>query len=397
MFDVWTSNFEVGVGTSMFDLLGQTSKFEVGVWTSMFDLLGQTEFRSPTSIPPIHPSFPLHPTLRFFFHAKLRSQTSTSQFRHFLLENHFAFAGWSGLFCLCVVFVMDGLVHQMVGGSVLSGVPVHRPRCGHASSSFASLGHWEGWEPKMLWRRRQSKPRWSVPGRRRNRHSRLSKPAGAPTRCKVRRFEEALKAMGDMQGPEVEVLQDALKRARQAAQERPLASQLSECRSFIERSERRLEKIDAERAAETLQLNEARSRLSRLEAQAAVLPPDVPRHTPAADVSVELEELRAKLASTERERDEALSAPACYRQAMSRTAVVLGGTKPPIPDSFVLTDLSAWMDDRHVELFAAIQIGDQVRTQRLTSRWPSAQNCWISWQGPGHLQDREFAVRSARG
>ena len=55
------------------------------------------------------------------------------------------------------------------------------------------------------------------------------------------------------------------------------------------------------------------------------------------------------------------------RQAMSRTAVVLPGTPPPIPDSFVPADLSAWKDDRHAELFAAISIGDQVRTQRLTS------------------------------
>ena len=82
-------------------------------------------------------------------------------------------------------------------------------------------------------------------------------------RCKVRRFEEALKAMGDMQGPEVEFLQDALKRARQAAQERPLPSQMSECRRFIERSERRLEKIDAERAAESAQFNEALPQTSR--------------------------------------------------------------------------------------------------------------------------------------
>ena len=51
-------------------------------------------------------------------------------------------------------------------------------------------------------------------------------------RCNLRRFEEALKAMGDMSGPEVEFLQDA-------PQERPLASQMSECRRFIERSERR--------------------------------------------------------------------------------------------------------------------------------------------------------------
>ena len=47
-------------------------------------------------------------------------------------------------------------------------------------------------------------------------------------RSKVKRFEEALKTMGDVQGPEVEFLQDALKRARPAAQERPLASQMCE-------------------------------------------------------------------------------------------------------------------------------------------------------------------------
>ena len=64
-----------------------------------------------------------------------------------------------------------------------------------------------------------------------------------------------------MEGPEVEFLQDALKRARQAAQERQLANQMAE-RRFIERSERRLRKINAERAAESAQLNEARSRLT---------------------------------------------------------------------------------------------------------------------------------------
>ena len=68
-------------------------------------------------------------------------------------------------------------------------------------------------------------------------------------RNKVRRFEEALKAMGDMEGPEVEFFQDALKRARQATQERPLANQLSEL-------------LDMERATEFVQLNDARSRLT---------------------------------------------------------------------------------------------------------------------------------------
>ena len=92
--------------------------------------------------------------------------------------------------------------------------------------------------------------------RKRNQQARWSPDAVLEhARCKVRRFEEALKAMGDMEGPVVEFLQHALKRAQQAAQERPLATQMAECRRFIERSERRLEKIGAERAAESAQLN----------------------------------------------------------------------------------------------------------------------------------------------
>ena len=189
-------------------------------------------------------------------------------------------------------------------------------------------------------------------------------------RVRVTRLEQALQAMGDLKCAEADMLQEALKRARQSAQERPLANQISECTRFIERATHRVAKIDAEREAEVAALEEARSRLSRLEAQSKMCPPDVPMSTATntgSDVISELEELKAKLASTERERDEALAAPACKRQAMSRTLVVREGTPPPIPDSMIPADLSSWMDDRHAELFAAITAGDQVRTQRLTS------------------------------
>ena len=53
-----------------------------------------------------------------------------------------------------------------------------------------------------------------------------------------------------------------------------------------------------------------------------------------SDVIAELEELKAKLVSTERERDEALAAPACKRQAMSRTWFAKGpSTNPRFADS----------------------------------------------------------------
>ena len=82
------SDFEHGTSksNSMFDLLGQTSKFEVGVGTSMFDVL-------PSSPPTrTHPLSVLFFVLFFlflsfvFFHAKLRSQTSMFQLRTFKLE-----------------------------------------------------------------------------------------------------------------------------------------------------------------------------------------------------------------------------------------------------------------------------------------------------------------------
>ena len=51
-------------------------------------------------------------------------------------------------------------------------------------------------------------------------------------RVRVTRLEQVLQAMGDLQCPEADMLQEALKRARQSAQERPLANQISECTRF---------------------------------------------------------------------------------------------------------------------------------------------------------------------
>ena len=89
--------------------------------------------------------------------------------------------------------------------------------------------------------------------------------------------------------------------------------------------------IDADRVAEVAQLEEARSRLARLRPKAVVLPPYVPTGTS------HLWERggRAKLVTAERKREEALSAAACKRQALSRTAVVRERTPPPVPDSLV--------------------------------------------------------------
>ena len=72
------------------------------------------------------------------------------------------------------------------------------------------------------------------------------------------RFEKAIEAMGDSTGSEVEVFKAALKRAQVASQEAPLAVQVRECESFIERARRRITKLDEERATEVAEAREGR-------------------------------------------------------------------------------------------------------------------------------------------
>ena len=92
-------------------------------------------------------------------------------------------------------------------------------------------------------------------------------------RDKVVRLEKAIEAMGDSTGAEVEVLKAALKRAQVASREAPLAVQVKECESFIERARNRITKLDEERVAEVAELEKAESRLVRLKLQTSLAPP----------------------------------------------------------------------------------------------------------------------------
>ena len=61
-------------------------------------------------------------------------------------------------------------------------------------------------------------------------------------RRRVVSLEAALQAMGDFQGPEVDVLKNALSRAKQAAQTRPLQND-----AFIQRSQKRIASLERTR------------------------------------------------------------------------------------------------------------------------------------------------------
>ena len=84
-------------------------------------------------------------------------------------------------------------------------------------------------------------------------------------RIKAARLEKSVEALRDYDGPELAGMQHALSQARTAAQELPVDVQISKCKEFIERSEKRLAKLEAERRAKTELLPEGRAWLSRLE------------------------------------------------------------------------------------------------------------------------------------
>ena len=102
-------------------------------------------------------------------------------------------------------------------------------------------------------------------------------------RDKVPRLEQAIAAMEDFKGPEMDTLVTALKRAQKDAQEQPLDAQIRAREAFIERSRKRIAHYDEERAAEISRLEESEKRLEELRALQRAQP-GLPS-TPVADAS----------------------------------------------------------------------------------------------------------------
>ena len=88
--------------------------------------------------------------------------------------------------------------------------------------------------------------------------------------AKVERLQEALDALGTLGGPEVEAIKKSLKKAQEAARERPIPVLVKECKEFMDPLHQ--EKLQVELDAETVLLQESRARLARLESQQAATP-----------------------------------------------------------------------------------------------------------------------------
>ena len=96
-------------------------------------------------------------------------------------------------------------------------------------------------------------------------------------RERVQKLERALEVLGEDSGPEFQVLQNSVKKAKAAAQGVPVGVQLEQTLKFVERSEKRLRVLDKERAKEARLLEEAQQRVARLRSELAA---ESPHHSP---------------------------------------------------------------------------------------------------------------------
>ena len=80
----------------------------------------------------------------------------------------------------------------------------------------------------------------------------------AEARVKMAKLKKALEAL-ETDGVEVDAIKKALVKAKVAAHEKPVSEQIADCKSFIDRAEKRLVKLDAERESEHALLEEGAS------------------------------------------------------------------------------------------------------------------------------------------
>ena len=170
-------------------------------------------------------------------------------------------------------------------------------------------------------------------------------------------------------GPPGQSIKTALDRARVAAQEKPLTEQIAEWKGFVERAQRRLSKLEAERDAENALLEEGRARLARLQAQAAthtVAPPPPPVTTTVSELEAEVSRLRAELAARSNpSRDSRSEGPVLKRQCRREEFV-------PQCDE----EMEEWLAGRHADLQTALATGQLLEIARLSQLVTTAAEEW---------------------
>ena len=173
-------------------------------------------------------------------------------------------------------------------------------------------------------------------------------------RDKVARLEQAIAAMGNYQGPELDVLVAALKKAQKESQELHLEAQIRAREGFIERAKKRIEQFDLERAAEVQRMEESQKRLAELRALQVAHPGPLP---PPVDANAEVSRLQQMVLDLQRQLQGPV-APLVVSPFRSRKRE----DYEPATEQEVLE----WLADRQEDMNTALMAGNPSGAARIS-------------------------------
>ena len=174
---------------------------------------------------------------------------------------------------------------------------------------------------------------------------------------RVQKLQQALDTLGDTEGPEVDGLRAALKRAETAAQGVPIDKQVKDCEAFLSHATTPLEELERKRSAVAASISAAEQRLVALKMQQDCPPPPPPGTNAEVQRLQDLvSHLQAKLCGRDPDIPCGPVAKRPCRAAQGRVPVL------SIP-----AELSAWLEERHADLRDALVNGDNGRILVLTT------------------------------
>ena len=168
---------------------------------------------------------------------------------------------------------------------------------------------------------------------------------------RVARLEQAIAAMGNFLGPEMDVLVASLKKAQKESQELPLDAQIRAREDFIERAKKRIDHFDLERAAEVRRMEESQKRLAELRAlqgAQSAIPPTI-------DANAEVSRLQQMVVDLQRQFP---VAPLVVSPFRSR--------KREVFDPATEQEVLEWLADRQEDMNRALMSGNPFEAARIS-------------------------------
>ena len=186
---------------------------------------------------------------------------------------------------------------------------------------------------------------------------------------RVLKLETALAAMEGMEGPEVESVRAAHKRAQEAVQGAPLDIQIKECESFLSRATSYLEELDAKWAI-CQNIEMSRIRLAELKAQ-AIAPP-------VQEDGAEVQQLNGLVSQLQAQIDALRQNPSRDNQPEGPVLKRVRRREDFVPQCN--EEMEEWMAGRHADLQTAMASGQLPEVARVSQLMTNAVQEWRQFQ-----------------